>query len=122
MPDAALEFTVPTPLVLMLRPRSQEMLARLLRAGARHRWLREIDEALADPRHPEARGLAIIVAVLTPLSLLSSWLLSSWLSGLDLFVYQSLQELRSPLADLALVFITGFGDSPILLATLGAGA
>lgn len=106
----------------LLQPRAGFLLTRILDASRSHPLLQPVVAAVLDPTHPEARGLAIIVAVLTPLSLLASWLLSSWLSGLDLFVYQSLQELRSPLADLALVFITGFGDSPILLATLGAGS
>lgn len=104
-----------------LQPRTGFLLARVLDGSRNHPLLQPLAAAVLDPTHPEARGLAILVAVLAPLSLLSSWLFGSWLSGLDLFVYETLQDLRSPVADLALVFVTGFGDGPILLVTLGAG-
>ncbi|MBI5463222.1 MAG: VTT domain-containing protein [Gammaproteobacteria bacterium] len=105
-----------------LQPRAGFFLARILDGSRGHPLLQPLAAAVLDPTHPEARGLAIIVAVLAPLSLLSSWLLSSWMSGLDLFVYEAMQNLRSPVADMALVYVTGFGDSLILLAVLGAGS
>lgn len=105
-----------------LQPRAGFFLARILDASRHHSLLQPVAAAVLDPTHPEARGLAVIVAVLVPLSLFSSWILSSWLTGLDLYVYQSLQDLRTPFADLALVYITGFGDNPILLLSLGIGS
>ncbi|MBI5039774.1 MAG: VTT domain-containing protein, partial [Gammaproteobacteria bacterium] len=114
-----------------LQPRAGYLLARILDSSRNHPLLQPLRNhpllqplaaAVLNPTHPEARGLAIIVAVYAPLSLLSSWLLSGWLSGLDLFVYETMQDLRSPVADLALAYVTGFGDSLILLSVLGAGS
>lgn len=104
-----------------LQPRAGFLLTRALDWGQRRRWAEHLIGAVLDPTHPEARGLAALVGILALLSLLSSWLLAGWLGGLDRVLFQALQELRSPIADQALVVITGFGDGWMLTGVLLGG-
>lgn len=104
-----------------LQPRAGFLLARALDWGNAHPLLQPLTSALLDPTHPEARGLAALVVVLAAASLLTTWLLGGWLAGLDRFLLEVMGELRSPIADQVMVFITGLGDTALLLTVLAAG-
>lgn len=105
-----------------LQPRADFLLTRLLDWGQQRRWAEPLVGSLLDPTHPEARGLATLVVLLALLSLVSTWLLTGWLGGLDRVLFQSLQDLRTPIADQVLVMITGLGDTPVLLGVLVCGS
>ena len=105
-----------------LQPRAGFLLARALDWGNSHPLLQPLTSALLDPTHPEARGLAALVLVLAVASLLTTWLLGGWLAGLDQFLLEALRELRSPIADEVMRFITGLGDTWLLLTVLAAGS
>jgi undecaprenyl-diphosphatase len=49
---------------LGVQPHARTLVQRLVRLGERVRWLRRIADAMADPDHPEARGLAIFGSLL----------------------------------------------------------
>ena len=104
-----------------LQPRAGFLLAHALDWSRGHPWLQPLTAAILDPNHPEARGLAGLLLLLALTSLAATWLLSGWFSGLDLFLHEALQDLRTPIADQVLVFITGLGDSHALFAILGVG-
>lgn len=105
-----------------LQPRAGFLLARALDWSNTHPLLHPLAAALLDPTHPEARGLAGLVVVLAATSLLTAWLLAGWLEGLDRFVFESLNGLRSPIGDQIMLFITGLGETPLLLFVLAAGS
>jgi membrane protein DedA with SNARE-associated domain/membrane-associated phospholipid phosphatase len=104
-----------------LQPRAGLLSARVLDWSRRHTRLQPLTAALLDPGHPEARGLALLLLLLAVTSLLITWLLRGWLGGLDLFLHEAFQGLRTPVADRVLVLITGLGDSALLFTVLGAG-
>ncbi|HEY9198024.1 MAG TPA: phosphatase PAP2 family protein, partial [Gammaproteobacteria bacterium] len=104
-----------------LQPRAEFLLGRTLDWGQKYPLLQPLTASLLDPTHPEARGLAMLVVVLAAGSLLTTWLLSGWLAGLDRFLFESLSELRNPIADQVMVFITGLGDTALLFAVLLSG-
>lgn len=104
-----------------LQPRAGYLLAWVQDWGQRRRWAKPLVAAVLDPAHPEARGLATLVGLLALTSLLTTWLFSGWLAGLDIYLFEALRELRSPVADRALVRITNFGDSLVLFSVLAIG-
>lgn len=105
-----------------LQPRAGFLLTRALDWSHAHPLLQPLAAAMLDPTHPEARGLAALVVVLAVASLLTTWLLSGWLTGLDRFLFESLSDLRNPIADQVMLFITGLGDTSLLLMVLTAGS
>ncbi|MFN2308959.1 MAG: VTT domain-containing protein [Gammaproteobacteria bacterium] len=104
-----------------LQPRADFALTRMLAWGGQHPLLQPLVAAVLDPEHPEARGLAALIALLALASLALAWLFGGWLTGLDLFLHTALQDLRTPVADRVLVFISALGDSALLFGVLGAG-
>jgi undecaprenyl-diphosphatase len=105
----------------MLQPRAGFLLAQALEWSHRHPLLQPLAASLLDPQHPEARGLATLMLLLTLATLLLTWLLAGWLTGLDPFLYTALQDLRTPVADRVLVFFSGLGDATLLLSLLAVG-
>lgn len=103
------------------QPRAGFLLARALDWSSRHPLLQPLAASLLDPQHPEARGLAALMLLLTLATLVLTWLLGGWLTGLDPLLYTALQELRTPVADRVLVFFSGLGDSVLLFSLLGIG-
>ncbi|MFP5506046.1 MAG: VTT domain-containing protein [Gammaproteobacteria bacterium] len=104
-----------------LQPRAGFLLARALYWSRRHPLLQPLAASLLDPQHPEARGLAALMLLLTFATLLLTWLLGGWLTGLDPFLHAALQELRNPVADRVLVFFSGLGDGVLLSSLLLIG-
>ena len=100
---------------LFLHPRASRLLQSFLSWGHRHPMLEGIAGALADPEHPEARGLSILATLLLVAAalfpLITGWSLADGAhSGINYTVLEVLQSLRTPWADHLMVFITGLGD------------
>ncbi len=116
-------------LFLLLQPHSHALVQRLLRWGEEHPRARGITQALADPDHPETRGLVLLATLLilaTGLfSLVLGWVLGEGRQhlGIDSAVLEGLQALRTPWADHLMVVFTGLADLeailPLFLAVLG---
>ena len=90
-----------------------------------HPGFRSISRALADPYHPEAKGLAFLASLLVVTTLLFVLLTGVLLGGsftanLDLLVYHALQSLRSPWGDHLMTVLSAPGDlSSILICACG---
>jgi undecaprenyl-diphosphatase len=89
---------------LGVQPHARTLVQRLVRAGERVRWMQRIADALADPDHPEARGLAIFGSLLilgaVALAVASTLLIATQpLSGLDMLAADLMSSLRNPGAD-----------------------
>ncbi len=103
-------------LTLALQPHAEALLARLARWSRAHRWLGEPGAALADPTHPEFRGLALLALALA----VGAWGFAAALAaatpagepvtGLDRAVHDLLQGLRTPWADRLMAALTLPGD------------
>ncbi|HHL45869.1 MAG TPA: phosphatase PAP2 family protein, partial [Gammaproteobacteria bacterium] len=99
----------------LLQPRANPVISRILLWSRRHPLVGGVAEALLDPEHPEARGLAILsvvlfVAVVVSVLLVTAIQESQLLGNLDLLIFNALQALRTPWADQVMVFVTWFGD------------
>ncbi|HHH39751.1 MAG TPA: phosphatase PAP2 family protein, partial [Sedimenticola sp.] len=99
----------------LLQPHARALVQGLLRWGEAHPRVREITEALADPAHPEARGLSTLAGLLVLgialFTLILGWVLRGPLhQGIDYTVLEGLQSLRNPWADNLMVVITGLAD------------
>ncbi len=100
----------------LLQPRANPVITLILAWSRRHPFVGGIAEALLDPEHPEARGLAVLsgvlfVAVIASALLITAIQESQLLGNLDLLIFNSLQALRTPWADQVMVFVTWFGDA-----------
>ncbi len=112
----------------LLQPRVNPVIGRVLEWSRRHPFVGEVAEALLDPEHPEARGLAILsvalfLAVTLAVLVVAALQESRLLGNLDLLIFNALQALRTPWADKVMVFITWFGERAVialLLATVVA--
>jgi undecaprenyl-diphosphatase len=110
-------------LIRLLRPHAISAGERVLNWSRSHPYIRPLAGSLLDPDHPEARGLATLSA----LFFITFWALpliatqavqGQLLGGIDAYVYQSLQELRTPWADAVMVFFSGLGSQRVLLPLL----
>ncbi|MET0066594.1 MAG: VTT domain-containing protein [Candidatus Thiodiazotropha sp.] len=105
----------------LIQPHATHLVQRLFEWGQLHRGFRGISAALADPEHPEARGLATLATLLILASTLFALLTGLMIDGdsasrFDLWIYSALQSLRTPWGDRVMVMITGLGDlSTVLL-------
>ena len=100
----------------LLQPRANPVISLILAWSRRHPLVGGVAEALLNPEHPEARGLAILSVVLFVTVFISVLLIaaiqeSQLLGNLDLLIFNALQELRTPWADQVMVFVTWFGDA-----------
>lgn len=107
-------------LFLLLQPKAAYLVQSLLRWGYRHPMIEGIAGALADPQHPEAKGLSILASLLliaaTLFALITGWSLNEGSdTGINYTVLETLQSLRTPWADHLMVFITGFADLESML-------
>ncbi|HRP97245.1 MAG TPA: VTT domain-containing protein [Rhodocyclaceae bacterium] len=105
----------------IVQPRAGFLLARTLDWSRRHPLTQPLAAAVLDADHPEARGLATLLALLALSSALVAWLAGGWLAGLDLYVHAALQALRTPVADRLFMWVSGFGDGIVLSVVLGCG-
>lgn len=104
----------------LLQPHASSWVQTLLKWGQLHPKLGDIAAALADPRHPEAGGLAILASVLILATALFSLvfglvLSGTGLSGLDQVVFQAMQSLRTPWADHLMLHFSRLADLGVTL-------
>jgi undecaprenyl-diphosphatase len=108
----------------LLHPHTTRWVQWLLEWGEAHPVMGEIASALADPNHPETRGLSILATLLVIASALFVLLLGllpggGLHTGIDLTVLQTLQSLRSPLADELMVYFTRLADAGVIYILAG---
>ena len=104
-----------------LHPHTTRWVQWLLAWGQAHPVMGEIAGALADPNHPETRGLSILASLLVVTSILFALLVGLLPEGgvhttIDLTVLQTLQSLRSPWADELMVYSTRLADTGVMIA------
>ena len=104
----------------LLSPHANAWLGSLLRWSELHPKLGEIAAALADPNHPDARGLAILATLLlltgfASVTLVSITLSGDGLAGINRLVFDALQAIRTPFGDHLMVALRRFGDLGLLL-------
>lgn len=104
----------------LIQPHATQIVQRGFEWGQAHSGFRSISRALADPDHPEARGLASLATLLLVTSTLSVILAGTVLDGsltpgLDLTVFNALQSLRSPWGDHLMTAFSVPGDLPAFL-------
>ena len=110
-------------LIRLLRPHAASAVDRILDWSRNHPHIQPLAGSLLDPTHPEARGLATLSALL----FFTLWALpviatlaiqDQLLGGIDAYLFQTLQQLRTPWGDSAMVFISGLGSQYVLLPLL----
>jgi membrane protein DedA with SNARE-associated domain/membrane-associated phospholipid phosphatase len=104
----------------IVHPHATAWVQALLNWSRLHPSFTEIAEALADPHHPEAKGLAILTTLLILALGLFAFVLGSVLEGLgetgiDQTVFQAMQSLRAPWADHLMVNFTRLGEQAVIL-------
>ena len=102
-----------------LQPHAHAAQLGILDWSRRHRRLQPLTAALLDPQHPEARGMTVLTALLVIaswalLTLIGSPTAGGPLYNVDLYLFNQLQALRSPLGDRLMVAITGLGSGLVL--------
>ncbi|MEW8505939.1 MAG: phosphatase PAP2 family protein [Candidatus Thiodiazotropha sp.] len=118
-------FILARTLFRLIQPHATSLVQWGFEWGQGHRGFRSISSSLADPNHPEARGLAFLATLLLLATLLFVLIAGVVLDGslmkqADLLLYSALQSLRTPWGDQLMVLFTGLGDlGSILLITLG---
>ncbi|MCU7813790.1 MAG: LssY C-terminal domain-containing protein [Candidatus Thiodiazotropha sp. (ex Rostrolucina anterorostrata)] len=99
----------------LIQPHATNLVQHGFEWGQLHRGFRSISRSLADPNHPEARGLAFLATLLLITTslfvLLTGIVMDGSLAGeMDLLVYKALQSLRTPWGDQLMVIFTNPGD------------
>ncbi len=101
------------------QPHAESVQMRILDWARRHPAFEPMAAALLDPEHPEARGMSVLSGLL----LIASWTLftiprhiteNNLFANIDLYLFNALQSLRTPLGDKLMVIITQLGDSEVL--------
>ncbi|MCU7843784.1 MAG: VTT domain-containing protein [Candidatus Thiodiazotropha sp. (ex Monitilora ramsayi)] len=101
----------------LIQPHATQIVQWGFEWGQMHPGFRSISRALADPNHPEAKGLAFLATLLLVASLLFVVLTGTVLDGtltqdLNLIVFNTLQSLRSPWGDHLMTAFSVPGDLP----------
>lgn len=104
---------------LLLHPHAATLVQAILNWGRLHPHAGRIAMALADPEHPEAKGLSILASLLilaTAMFVLTlGWVLGGMPhQGMDAAVLNALQGLRTPWADHLMVIITSLANLEIM--------
>ena len=110
----------------LLQPPASALLDRLLDWSRNHPRIKPLAGSLLDPDHPEARGLATLAALLffmlwALLLILRQELHGRFMASFDVYLFHTLQGLRTPWVDRLMVFITQFGQQLLLAAILTGG-
>lgn len=107
-----------------LQPRGAKILERLLNWGTAHGYAGTVVISVLDPRQSEARGLAILGAILVSIAVLlvtvGHRLFGEQLTLVNNALFHFLQELRVPWADRVMVSITELGSYMVLLSVAAA--
>jgi len=111
-------------LFLLLHPHASSWVQAIFKWSQKDPKLNKIAAALADPQHPEAKGLAILATLLIFTTGLSALLFATVLTnsglGVDQAILQGIQSLRTPWADHLMIHLTRLADTPVI-ATLALG-
>ncbi len=124
---AWLLFVTARALFRLIQPHATQLVQRAFDWGQLHTGFRSISLALADPDHPDAKGLAALATLLLITTLLFVLITGvvlggSLTAGLDQLVYATLQSLRTPWGDHLMTALSAPADlGPFLLFTLGMG-
>jgi membrane protein DedA with SNARE-associated domain/membrane-associated phospholipid phosphatase len=97
----------------LIQPHATYLVQRIFDWGQLHRGFRGISTALADPDHPEAKGLTTLATLLILAAAFFALLTGLMIDGetrFDRWVYSALQSLRTPWGDRVMVLITSLGD------------
>ncbi len=101
------------------QPHASSWIQTILNWSRLHPAFTSIAEALADPKHPEARGLAIMATILIFAAGLSALLMGAVvggtaLAGIDLTVLNGLKSLHTPWADHLMLFCSRLADKMVV--------
>lgn len=122
---AWLLFIAVRALFRLIQPHATQLVQRGFEWGQLHPGFRGISRALADPHHPEAGGLAFLATLLLITTLLFVLLTGvllggSLTTGMDQFIYNTLQSLRTPWGDHLMTAFSAPGDlSSFLIFAIG---
>ncbi len=122
---AWLLFIAVRALFRLIQPHATQLVQWVFDWGQLHPGFRSISRALADPDHPEAKGLATLATLLLVTTLLFVLLTGvvlggSLTAGLNQLVYTALQSLRSPWGDHLMTAFSAPGDlTSFLLFAVG---
>jgi undecaprenyl-diphosphatase len=108
-------FKLAHTLFRLLQPHAREIVQWGFDWGQRHRGFRSISSALADPNHPEAKGLAVLATLLLLATLIFVILIGAMLGGTltqsaNEIIHNGLQSLRTPWGDQLIYLLTSLGD------------
>ncbi len=108
----------------LIQPHATFLVQHIFEWGQLHRGFRSISAALADPHHPEAKGLATLATLLILASSFFALLTGLMIDGgaasrFDLWLHSALQSLRTPWGDRVMVLITSLGDLSTILVFSG---
>ncbi len=101
------------------QPHASSWLQAFLNWSRLHPAFTDMAEALADPKHPEAKGLAILATILIFAVGLTALLLVTLLgggalAGVDLTVLNTLKSLHTPWASHLMLFSTHLADDTVI--------
>jgi undecaprenyl-diphosphatase len=111
----------------LIQPHARHLIQISFEWGQLHRGFRSISAALADPHHPEAKGLAFLATLLLLATLIFVLLIGVVLDGtiaqsLNELTHKGLQSLRTPWGDQVMYLFTTFGDLSTTLILGGTTA
>ncbi|MCG7964065.1 MAG: bifunctional DedA family/phosphatase PAP2 family protein, partial [Candidatus Thiodiazotropha taylori] len=120
-------FKLAHALFRLLQPHARDIVQWGFDWGQRHRGFRAVSAALADPDHPEAKGLAFLATLLLLATLLFMLLLGAMVGGTLMqsaneIIHNGLQSLRTPWGDQFIYLLTSLGDlsTIIIVAVVSA--
>lgn len=104
-------------------PHARSWLQAFLNWSRLHPAFTDTAEALADPKHPEAKGLAILATLLIFAAGLTALLLTALLGGstlasIDHTVLNTLKSLHTPWANQLMLFSTHLADKRVIFALI----
>ncbi len=103
-------------------PHAKAVQLGILDWSKQHPGIAPLAAAMLDPEHPEARGMSILTGLLLLASaaflvLMSQLAPDSLLDNFNLYLFNQMQQLRSPFGDRLLIPITELGDAVMLYGT-----
>jgi len=107
-------------LFLLLHPHASSWVQAAFRWSQDHPKLKNLAGALADPQHPQAKGLTILATLLIITTGLSALILTAAVTndglGIDQALLHGIQSLRTPWADHLMIHFTHLADIPVIAA------
>ncbi len=108
----------------LMQPHASSWLQAVLNWSRLHPAFSETAAALADPHHPEARGLALLTTLLLLATglfalTLGATMQGTSLGGVDHAVLQTMQSLRTPWSDHLMLYLSRLADTEVILSLAG---